>query len=111
MGGLLRRRVEQIPGRPPGGKIEAEMQIRVAGRYPAARRAHDVALLDQIGLQYFLDSAAVLADSGRQVVEADRSAVEFFDDGQQQAAILVVEAVHVDDQDRRLLIDRKRTRL
>src|SRR5690606_11562885 len=94
---LAGRRVEQVAGGrcPRCRRFQAEMQIGRARDDPAARRAHHVALLDQIGFQHILDGAALLADGGRQVVDSDRAAVELLDDGQQQAAVLLVEAVDV----------------
>jgi hypothetical protein len=61
-----------------------------------ARRALQVALLDQVGLDHVLDRAALLADRRGDVVEPDRAAVEAVDHGLEQLAVHHVEALRVD---------------
>ena len=63
-----------------------------------ARRALQVALLDQVGLDHVLDGVALLADAGRDVVQAHRAAVEAVDHGFEQLAVHDVEALRVDVQ-------------
>ena len=52
----------------------------------------------RIGLDDILERAALLADRGREAVDAHRSAVEVLDDGEQQLAIQRIEALAVDFQ-------------
>src|SRR5690606_5144871 len=77
-------------------QVQAKVQISVACDHTAARRAHDVALLDQIGLQNILDGVALFTDGRGQAINANRTAVEFFDQGQQQSSILVIQPALVD---------------
>jgi hypothetical protein len=57
-----------------------------------ARRALQVALLDQIRLDHVLDGVALLADGRGDVVEAHGSAVEAMDHGFEHLAVHHVEA-------------------
>ncbi len=70
----------------------------------AARRALQVALLDQERLDHVLDGVAFLADGVRQVLHADRPAAEFLDHGKQELAIHHVHAerIHVKHLERRV---------
>src|SRR5690606_38724703 len=77
-------------------RLETEMPVGELRGHPAARRALDVTLLDQVGLDHVLDGTAFLAHRRRQAVGADRTTVELLDDGQEQAAVHVVEAVAID---------------
>ena len=72
------------------------MQVRVARRHAAARGAHDVALLDQERLDDVLDRAALLAERGREAVDADRAALELLDDREHQPAVHRVEPLRID---------------
>src|SRR5262245_25237921 len=76
----------------------AEVSIGVRRRDPPARRALQEAVLYEEGLVYLFDCRHVLTDRRADVVEADRSAVEFLDDRLENSRIHVVETklVHVD---------------
>ena len=50
--------------------------------HPAPRGSHDVALLDQVGLQHIFNGMALFTDGRSQTVHADRATVEFLDHGQ-----------------------------
>jgi hypothetical protein len=67
-----------------------------ASNYAPARRALQVALLDQVGLEHVLDGVARLADRGGEVVHADRAAAEFLQHGAEQLAVHDIEAEVVD---------------
>ena len=71
------------------------MQVRGARRHAAARGAHQEALLDQKRLGDVLERAAFLAERCRQAVDPDRAAVEALDDGGEELAVEVVEALTV----------------
>ena len=79
----LRRRDPQVP-------------VRRQRRDPPARRALQVALLDQVGLDHVLDRARLLADRRGHVVQAHRAAVEAVDHRLEQLAVHHVEALRVD---------------
>ena len=64
--------------------------------HASPRCPHDVALLDQIGLQYIFDRVPLLAQRRSQVVDSYRPAIELVDHGQQQTTVEVVEATLVD---------------
>jgi len=53
------------------------MLIRGLGSHATAGRAHQESLLDEEGLEYVFDGAALFADGCRQAVHPDRAAVEF----------------------------------
>jgi len=76
-------------------RLQTEVLVGVLAGHAAASRAQQETLLDQEWLQHILDGAALLADGCRQAVHPHRSAVEFLDDRQQQAAIKLIEAMHV----------------
>src|ERR1043165_668176 len=76
--------------------LQAEMLVGVTGGDAAARGAHHEALLNQIGLDHVLDRAALLAERRRETFDADRAAIEFLDDRQQELAIHHVEAERID---------------
>ena len=63
-----------------------------------ARRALQVALLDQIRLDHVFDGVALFADAGGDVVQADRAAVKAVDHRFEQFAVHQIEAfgVHVE---------------
>ena len=44
------------------------MLPRVAGRHSTSRRAHQIALLNEIGFEDVLDGTALLADGGGEIV-------------------------------------------
>ena len=54
---------------------------------PRERRALQVALLNQIGLDHVLDGVALFANGGGHVVQTDRPAIKSMDDGLQQLAV------------------------
>ena len=68
----------------------------MARHHPAPRGSHDVALLNEVRLQDVLDGVALFADRCGEAVDTHRPTVELLDHGQQQPAILVVEAALVD---------------
>ena len=74
----------------------AQVTVGRQGGDAPARRALQVTLLDQVGLDHVLDGARLLADAGRDVVQADRPAVEAVDHGLQQLAVHQVEALRID---------------
>ena len=59
-----------------GGRLQAQVAVGLGGGHAAARGAHDVALLDQVGLDHVLERAALLAERRGQRFHADRAAVE-----------------------------------
>ena len=75
---------------------QTEKQIRVSGRNPATGRAHNESLLDQVRLDHVLDRAALLAHGRGKAFDADRTAVEFFNDRSQQAPVHGIEAIWID---------------
>ena len=77
-------------------RLEAEMAPGGAGQQPAARRALQQALLQQVGLDHLLQRVALLRQRRRQRVDADRPAAVVVGDAAQIAAIEAVEAERVD---------------
>src|SRR5262245_31999315 len=75
---------------------DAEVLVRALRRHAAARRAVEVALLDQERLVDVLDRAAVLADRRGERVEPDRSAAVLLDERAEQRPVHAVEARFVD---------------
>ncbi len=73
----------------------AQVPERRQGGDAAARRALQVALLDEVGLDDVLDGAGLLADAGGDVVQPHRAAVEAVDDSLQQLSVHHVEALGV----------------
>src|SRR5256885_13978108 len=63
-----------------------------------ARRSLEEAVLNEERLVHLLDGRGILADRGANVVESDRSTLEFLDDRLEDSRIHVVEPelVHVD---------------
>ena len=82
-------------GAPPG-RSEPEIFIGARRGDTAARRAIEKAGLDQERLVDVFDRVLFFADGGRDAVDAHRAAAELVDDGSQQLAIDLVEAVIVD---------------
>ena len=78
-----------------GGRLKAEMTIGDFRCYTAARRTHDITLLDEVRFQDIFDGVALFADSRRQAVQTDRPAAEFFHDGAQQARIHMIETARI----------------
>src|ERR1700733_6992858 len=72
------------------------MRIRALRRDATALGARDEPPLHQERLVNFLDSVALLAHRGREAFDADRTAVELFDDSGEYRAIHFVEAHRVD---------------
>ena len=68
---------------------------RGRGHAPA-RRALQVALLDQVRLEHVFNRVALFADGGGQVVDTDRPAVELMQDRFEQLAVHQVEADRID---------------
>src|SRR6266700_1580217 len=79
---------------------KAEMHIGLPGQHAATRRALHQALLDQIGLDDFLDSIARFAERRRQSLDAHRPAIEAFSDQREIAPVEGVESALVDLQPR-----------
>ena len=63
--------------------------------HATAARALHIALLYQIRLDHVLDGLALFADRGGEVIDAYRSAREFFNDGLQQFAIHHIQAARI----------------
>ena len=72
------------------------MAVRRERRHAAARRALQIALLDEIGLEHILDGLGILADRMREVLQTDGAAREFLDHGEEQLAVHDVEPERVD---------------
>src|ERR1700678_4533040 len=72
------------------------MFVGQGGGDAAAGGAVEQAELHEVGLVDFLDGVFFLAEGGGEGVEADGAAGIFLDDGQEQVAVDVVEAVLVD---------------
>ena len=53
---------------------QPEMPISGDRRHAAARRALQVALLDQVRFEHVFDRVTLLADGGSEVIDADRTA-------------------------------------
>ena len=60
------------------------MTVNRGRRNTAARRALQKALLDEIGFENILDRVARLPDGSGQIVDTDRPAAKFIDDGKEQ---------------------------
>src|SRR5437763_1813550 len=67
------------------------MPIGGERRHAAARRALQVALLDEVGLEHILDRLGILADGVREIVEPHRAARELLDHREEQLAVHDVE--------------------
>jgi len=78
--------------------FEAQVLVGQAGGHPAPGSPVEKALLDEKGFVKLLDGVAFLADAGGQGVQADRSPVKLFDDGQEDFSVQVVQAEFVDGQ-------------
>jgi len=74
------------------------MLVREAGRDAAAWGAVEKTNLDEEGFVDLFESILLFGEGGGESVEADRTAIIFLDDGAEQAAIKLVEAVGVDFQ-------------
>ena len=59
--------------------------------FAATRCAFDEAFLDEVGFIDILDRTGIFAHSGRDRIEADRSAAELIDDGKQQFIVYLIE--------------------
>src|SRR6266404_8351689 len=70
---------------------KAEMRIGLTGQHAAARRALNQALLDQIGLDDFLDGIARFAERRRQSLDAHRPAIEALGDQREIAPVEGIE--------------------
>ena len=79
---------------------DAKVPVRRYRRHPSARCSLQQPLLNQIGLDDILQRIALLADCGRQVINTDRTAGEFFDDSEQEFSIHDVQAQPIDLQHR-----------
>src|SRR5436853_1175648 len=94
---------EQRPGG-AGGRRIPHVLVGAAGGDPAAGRALEEALLDEVGLVEVFERPPVLTHGDGQRLDAGRAAVVVLDEGAQDLAIQVVEAelVHL-QQDEGLL--------
>ena len=72
------------------------MFVREARYHSAAGRALKKADLKQVGFDHFLDGIFFFVKRGAERSQANRSAVEFFYDGQQELAVEFVQAENVD---------------
>ena len=72
------------------------MAVGQRSRHPPARRAIQEAALDQEWLVDLLDGLHFLADGGGNGVQSHRPAAVFFDDGQKQLAVHLVEPKLID---------------
>src|SRR5690606_27460032 len=81
------------------GMGDAEMLVRSGCRNPTSGSPIQKSNLDQVGLINVLDGVFRLADRSRDGAHADRSAIEFLDDGQEELSIHFVksEAVYIHD--------------
>ena len=77
-------------------RVHAEMRPCVCRQQPAARRALDEALLDEIGLDDVLDGVARFGQARRDRLDADRPAAEVAGDHRQVAPVELVETERVD---------------
>ena len=82
------------------GEFDAEVLVGEAGGDAAAGGAVEEADLDEEGFVDLFEGVLLLGEGGGEGVEADRAAVVLFDDGAQEAAVELVEAVGVDLQQR-----------
>ena len=75
------------------------MPVGVCGGDAATRGAVDESVHEEVRLVDVLDGAAVLAESGGQGFDADRSAGELIDDGHEVVPVVLVEAELIDVED------------
>jgi len=78
------------------GHVDAQVLVGEAGGYAAAGGAVEEANLDEKWFVDFFEGVLLFGECGCEGVKADRAAVIFFDDGAEEAAIELVEAVGVD---------------
>src|SRR5690606_34068607 len=83
---------------------DAEVRVSLRGRNAPAWRALQISLLDQVRLQHIFDGVTLFADSGRQIVESDRAAIEFEEYGFKQLAIhqIKTDRVHIQHDESRI---------
>src|SRR5476651_2126619 len=74
------------------GGGEAKVTVREQRGNASARRALQISLLDQIGFKHVLNGVALFANSRRQIVDPDRTTIEFVQDGFQQFPVHQVKA-------------------
>src|SRR5581483_9742349 len=114
----LSRRGGPLRGGPPLSeelrlcrRRRADVRAAERGDRPPARRALDVAQLQQVRLVDVLDRLLLLAERRRERRQPDRTAVELHRDRAQELARLAVEALLVDlEQPERLAGDLRRDR-
>src|SRR5262245_29971635 len=94
--GAPRARKCRLPqsGVPPGRR-QPEVFIGARRGHAAARRAIEKSSLNEKRLVDVFDGVFFLVDGGRDAVDPHRSTTEFVDDGAQQLAIDLIEAVVV----------------
>ena len=71
------------------------MPPRGGGRHPPARGAHEVSLLDEVGLDDLFDGPPLLAQGGGQALGPHRPAVELLEEEPEELPVHHVEAVRV----------------
>src|ERR1039457_1424207 len=84
-----------LPSRICSGPLDSEVFIRKMRRDAPARRPVEETNLDEEWLVDFLDRVRFFGQRRRQRVHADRPTLVFLDDGQQQLAVNLVEAVAI----------------
>src|SRR2546429_9973171 len=75
----------------PSGPGDTEVPIRAQCRHPSPGGALEIAFLEQIRFVHVLDRAFFFAEGRGDSFDADRPAGEFFDDGEQNGTIHLVE--------------------
>src|ERR1035441_4977044 len=85
-----------LPSRIRAWPLDAEVFICQMCCHPSARRPVEETNLDEEWLVDFLDRVWLFGERRRQGVHAHRPALVFLDDGQQQLAVDLVEAVAID---------------
>ena len=78
------------------GHFYAEVLVGEAGGYAASGGAVEEADLDEEGFVDFFEGVLLFGEGGGEGVEAYGASVVFFDDGAEEAAVELVEAVGVD---------------
>src|ERR1039457_7728138 len=85
-----------LPSRIRAWPLDAEVFICQMCCHPSARRPVEETNLDEEGLVDLFDRVGLFGERWRQRVHAHRAALILLDDGQQQLAVNLVEAVAID---------------
>src|SRR6266850_4685393 len=75
-----------------GGRLFAQMQVRLAGHPPSVGRAHDEADLQEIGLDHLGQRLGLVVDGGGDRLQTHRSPAVVVDDRPEKAPVEPVEA-------------------